>query len=76
MIEYPKEFLELVQFRQESPHGGMCVGGFDLPMIFSIYGLSVRVERSGCVRNQLMQREVALAGLFAAWNKQKEIEGK
>lgn len=76
MSEYPKEFLELVQFRQESPHGGRGVGGFDLPMIFSIYGLSVRVERSGNVRNQLQQREVALAGLFAAWNKQKEIEGR
>ena len=76
MSEYPKEFLELVQLRQATPHGGQGFGGFDLPMIFSIDGLSVRVERSGCVRNQLMQREVALAGLFAAWNKQKEIEGK
>lgn len=76
MIEYPKEFLELVQFRQESPHGGMGVGGFDLPMIFSIDGLSVRVERSGCVRNQLQQRKIALEGLYAAWKEVKEIEGK
>lgn len=73
--QYCKIFIENVKLDFEHK-GGQGFGGFDLPMLFSIDGLSVRVERSGCVRNQLMQREVALAGLFAAWNKQKEIEGK
>lgn len=73
--QYRKSFIENVKLDFEHK-GGQGFGGFDLPMIASIDGLSVRVERSGCVRNQLQQRKIALEGLYAAWKEVKEIEGK
>jgi hypothetical protein len=73
--QYPKEFIETVTF-DFKPVTGQGFGGFERPMIASIPGISIEVERSYGARNQLKQRNVALAGLFAAWNKLKEQSGE
>lgn len=73
MSEYPKEFLDLVTLDTPREAGvGIC--RVDNPIIrVSIGTLSVTCKES---KSQLINRDIALAGLFAAWNKQKEIEGR
>lgn len=72
--QYPKQFIESVtlDFKPVS-YGGQIAGMIERPLIASIDGIKIEVERSSGVRNQMLQREVAMAGLFAAWNKLKEI---
>lgn len=71
MSEYPKEFTDLVRIDQLCNGMGICVMSADIRV--SIGALSVTCKES---KSQLINRDIALAGLFAAWNKQKEIEGK
>ena len=71
MSEYPKEFLELVKIDQPGNGMGSCWVTTEIRM--SIGALSVTCNTRN---SQVINGDIALAGLFAAWNKQKEIEGK